>query len=242
MRRVVLTASSASIIYGHPDTRPTQGPFTEEDFTDLDNPSSPIPAYAKSKTLAERAAWDFICTEGNDGMELTTIHPCGIYGPLLSKHLSTSVSSIVMLLTGQMPLLPQLGFGVVDVRDVAALHLLAMTHPKAAGERFFAVGDEYIDVPALAGILRQELGEERTEKVPKYVAPNWLLRVVGLFDAQVGMLNGDLGKRRVESNAKAKEVLGWRPRGQKGTVVETVESLRRFELLGGSQLYAWSRG
>ena len=189
VKRVVLTASTACMVFGHPDSRLAQGPFTEEDHTDLENPSSPVPAYSKSKTLAERAAWEWIEKEG-DGMELTTIHPCGISGPVLSKDTAkaTSISLVLMLMNGEIPLIPQLGFGVVDARDVAELHLLAMTSAKAPGQRFLAVGDEYIDAPMVAQILREEMGE-KAKYVPRYTAPNWFLRVVGLFDAQISGLS-----------------------------------------------------
>ena len=144
-------------------------------------------------------------------MQMVTVHPCGIFGPVLSKNYGTSVQLIERMMNGSLPALPQLGFGVIDVRDVADLHLRAMTDPKAKGERFLAVPDDYIDVPGTAEVLRRRLGD-KAKKVPTRVAPNWLLRIVGLFDTQVGMLAPELGKRKEESNTKAKRVLRWKPR------------------------------
>lgn len=233
VERVVLTASTACMVFGHSDKRLASGPFTETDHTNLDNPSSPVPAYSKSKTLAERAAWDFIKNKG-DGMELVTIHPCGIYGPVLSQATAsaTSISLIEWLMNGTIPMIPQLGFGVVDVRDVAALHLLALTSDKAAGQRFLAVGDEYIDAPMVGQILREEL-EEKAKRVPTWTAPNLLLKFVGLSDAQMGGLSYELGRRKEESNSKAKKVSGWRPRSQRESIVDTARSLERLGKLKG---------
>ena len=229
VRRVVLTSSSASIISGHPAERLQQGPFTEEDWSNVDNPATPVGAYQKSKTIAERAAWDWIENEG-EGIEMATIHPCGIYGPVLSKDLATSVTLVEMFMNGSMPAIPQVGFGVIDVRAVADLHLCAMTDPEAKGQRFFAVPDEYIDVPGVAEVLRRRLGD-KAKKVPTFVAPNWMMRVVGLFDSQVSMMAPQLGKRIEESNEKAKRVLRWEPRGVEEALVATAESLEQLGLI-----------
>lgn len=161
---------------------------------------------------------------------MATVHPCGIFGPILSKNFGTSVSLIEGFMNGTMPAIPQIGFNIVDVRDVADLHMLAMIDPKAKGERFLAVADEYVDVPGTAEILRRRLGE-KAKMVPTFVAPNWLVRLFGLFDAQAGMLAPELGKRKEESNEKAKRVLGWKPRSAEDAVLATAESLERFGLL-----------
>jgi nucleoside-diphosphate-sugar epimerase len=229
VRRIVLTASTACMTYGHPPERLKQGPFTEEDWTELGHPQSKVFAYPKSKALAEREAWDWIKKEGNS-IDMTTIHPCGIFGPILSKNFGTSVSLVEGFMNGTMPAAPQLGFNAVDVRDVADLHLLAMTDARAKGERFLAVADEYVDVPATAEILRRRLGD-KAKKVPTFVPPNWLVKLFGIFDAQAGMLAPELGKRKEESNEKAKRVLGWKPRSAEDAIVATAESLERFGLL-----------
>jgi dihydroflavonol-4-reductase len=215
--------------YGHPAERFGQRPFTEEDWSQIDNPQSAVPAYPKSKTLAEREAWDWIAREGG-GIEMATIHPCGTFGPILSRTFGTSVSLVESFLNGKIPAIPQLGFNVVDVRDVADLHLLAMTHADASGQRFLAVADEYLDVPGVSEVLRRRLGE-KAKKVPTFVSPIWLWKMLGLFDARARLFTPDLGKRKEESNEKAKRVLGWRPRSAEDAVVATAESLERFGLL-----------
>jgi nucleoside-diphosphate-sugar epimerase len=133
VKRVVLTSSFAAIGYGH-EQRKT--PFNETDWTDPNG--GDVSAYAKSKTLAERAAWDFIAAEGGD-LELSVINPVGVFGPVLGPDYSASILIVQRLMDGALPGCPQLYFGIVDVRDVADLHIRAMTHPAAKGERFLAV-------------------------------------------------------------------------------------------------------
>ena len=229
VRRVILTSSTASVISGHSLERYHKGPFTEKDWTNVEDPATPVAAYQKSKTLAERAAWDWISKEG-EGLEMATVHPCGIYGPVLSKHMATSVTLIEACLNGSLPVLPKMSFGVIDVRDVADLHLRTMTDPKAKGERFLAVADEYIDIPAQAEVLRRRLGK-KAKRVPTFIAPDWMMRIVSWFDPRVALLVPYLGKRIEESNAKAKNMLGWRPRGVEEALIATAESLERFGLL-----------
>lgn len=229
VKRIVLTSSTAAIVFGHPLDRYNQGPFTEEDRTVLDNPKRPVSAYAKSKALAERAAWDWMKKDGGE-MEMATIHPCGIYGPMLSKDFATSISIVEGCLNGSIPILPRIQFGVVDVRDVAELHILAMTKPEAVSQRFLAVADEDIDVPGVAEALRRLLGD-KAKKVPTRVAPNWFLRIVGWFNPTIGGMVSELGVRKDESNAKAKRVLGWKPRSVDDALLATAESLERFGLV-----------
>jgi dihydroflavonol-4-reductase len=161
---------------------------------------------------------------------LATIHPCGTFGPILSKNFGTSVSLVESFLNGSIPAIPQLGFNAVDVRDVADLHLLAMTHPDASGQRFLAVADEYMDVPGVAEVLRRRLGV-KAKKVPTFVSPNWLWKLLSLFNARASLFTPELGKRKEESNEKAKRVFGWRPRSAEDAVVATAESLEKFGLL-----------
>jgi dihydroflavonol-4-reductase len=144
VKRVVMTSSFAAIGYGVP--LPDR-PFTEEDWSNPDGEG--VSAYAKSKTLAERAAWDFITGEGS-GLELSVVNPTGVMGPVLGSDFSTSIQLIKRLIDGAMPGLPQVSFGIVDVRDVADLHRRAMTEPAAAGERFLAAAGELLTVPELA--------------------------------------------------------------------------------------------
>jgi nucleoside-diphosphate-sugar epimerase len=223
VKRVVLTSSFAAIGYSAP---PVGRAFTEADWTD---PNDDVTAYVKSKTLAERAAWDFIATEGA-GLELAVINPVGILGPVLGSDVSTSVQLAVTLMKGAMPGIPQLSFGIVDVRDVADLHLRAMTSPAASGERFLAIAGDVMTMPQMAAVLRNRMGEAAS-RVPTRVLPNWLVRIGGILSPQLRELVPQLGKVKSASNAKAREVLGWQPRSNEDAIVATAESLVAFGLL-----------
>jgi nucleoside-diphosphate-sugar epimerase len=221
VRRVVMTSSFAAIGYGVPTG---DRPFTEQDWGNPDGDG--VSAYAKSKTLAERAAWDFIAAEGS-GLELSVVNPVGVFGPVLGPDYSTSIQLVKRLLDGAMPGLPQVAFGIVDVRDVADLHQRAMTDPAAAGERFLAVAGEFMTVPEIAAVLRERMGADAS-KVPTRVLPNWLVRVVSRFDSSVKQIVPELGKVKQASNAKAKRVLGWGPRSNEEAIGATAESLLRL--------------
>jgi len=223
VKRVVLTSSFAAVGYS---AAPVGRAFTEADWTD---PTDEVTAYVKSKTIAERAAWDFIDAEG-DGLELAVINPVGILGPVLGAELSTSVQLAVTLMKGAMPGIPQLSFGIVDVRDVADLHLRAMTNPAASGQRFLAISGEVMTMPQMAAVLRARLGDAAS-RVPTRVLPNWLVRVGGILSPQLRELVPQLGKVKNASNAKAREVLGWEPRSNEDAIVATAESLIALNLL-----------
>jgi nucleoside-diphosphate-sugar epimerase len=228
VRRVVLTSSFAAIGYGHADSDRT---FSEMDWTDPDGPD--VTAYVKSKTLAERAAWDFILREGG-ALELAAVNPVGVFGPVLGADFSTSIEIVKRLMDGALPGLPAISFGAVDVRDVADLHLRAMTDPAAKGERFLAVAGSFVTVRDVAEILRRRMGKAAA-RVPTRGLPDWVLRAVALFDSTVRQVVGDLGKCHNASNEKACRVLGWRPRTTEEAVVATAESLVRLGLLKGAR-------
>ena len=221
VRRVVMTSSFAAIGYG---VAPRDRPFTEEDWSNPEG--NGIGAYAKSKTLAERAAWDFIAEEGS-GLELAVVNPVGVFGPVLGPDFSTSIQLVKRLLDGAVPGLPRVAYGIVDVRDVADLHLRAMTEPAAAGERFLAVAGEFMTVPEMAAVLRERMGAD-AKKVPTRVLPDWLVRVVSRFDSSVKQIVPELGKVKQASNAKAKQVLGWSPRPNEEAIVASADSLVRL--------------
>lgn len=217
VKRVVLTSSFAAVGYG---TKELTRPYTEEDWTD---PTGKVSAYVKSKTLAERAAWDFIEREGG-GMELAVVNPVAILGPVLGKDLSTSIELVRRLLNGAAPGLPKVSFGFVDVRDVADIHVRAMTNPAAAGQRFLAMSDAVLDVPQLARILRERLGAAAS-KVPSLTLPNWTVRFASLFDPSLREIARRLDNHRQISNAKAKAVLGWAPYSNEDLLEATARSL-----------------
>ena len=228
VKRVVQTSSFAAIGYGHP---PLERPFTEHDWSKPEGEG--VTAYAKSKTLAEKAAWDFMAREGGS-MELAVVNPVGVFGPVLGADISTSIEIVKRMLDGALPAVPRITFGVVDVRDVADLHLLAMTHPEAAGERFLAVAGEFVSIREIGLILKRRLGEV-ARRVPTRELPDWLLRVVAVFDPSVGQIVPELGKRKTAVNDKARRVLGWSPYSTEDALVATAESLVALGLLKHSK-------
>ena len=223
VKRVVLTSSFAAIGYGHPERR---APFDETTWTNLD---VSVAAYTKSKTLAERAAWDFIAREGG-GLELSVVNPVGVFGPVLGADYATSIQLVHRLMTGSMPGCPRLRFGVVDVRDVVDLHLRAMADPAANGERFLAVAGDFLRVQEMARVLRTRLGDA-ARKVPTRELPDWLVKLVAMFDPTVRQIVPDLGKYKNATSAKAQRLLGWAPRSNDDALVATAESLLRLGLL-----------
>jgi nucleoside-diphosphate-sugar epimerase len=196
VQRVVLTSSFAAVGYG----ARSREVYTEDDWTD---PSDPNPAYVRSKAIAERAAWDDVRTAG--GPELSVVNPVGIFGPVLGPHRSASVRMVAALLDGQVPAGAPPYFGVVDVRDVADLHVRAMTSPQAPGRRFLAVAGEPISLGEMARILADGLGP------------------VAAAVPTVGPGSG--GRRPVISSARARSVLGWEPRDVRTVVLDTARSL-----------------
>ena len=224
VKRVVLTSSFVAIGYGHPQQT---APFTEADWTNLQGPG--IAAYCKSKTLAERAAWEFMAREGA-ALELSVVNPAGIFGPALGPDFASSILLSQRFLNGQVPGCPDISFPAVDVRDVANLHLRAMTHPAAAGQRFLAVAGRSISIQQMAQILKANLGHA-ARRVPTRRIPDWFLRVVALFDPTVRLILPELGKVKTATGEKARRLLGWSPRSTEEAIVATGESLVRLGLL-----------
>jgi nucleoside-diphosphate-sugar epimerase len=224
VRRVVFTSSFAAIGYGH---APQKTPFDETNWTDTSG--NDVTAYVKSKTLAERAAWDFIAKEGG-ALELSVVNPVAVFGPVLRPDFSTSVLLIQRLMTGAVPGSPSLSFGVVDVRDIADLHIRAMTHPAAKGERFLGAAGNFMLIHDMAKVLKNRMGEAG-KKVPTRQLPNWLVRIAALRDPAVKQILPELGKLKSGSNEKAKRLLGWEPRSNEEAIVATAESLLRLGLL-----------
>jgi nucleoside-diphosphate-sugar epimerase len=227
VKRVVLTSSFAAIGYGQP---PQQAPFNEANWT---NPNADdVQPYVKSKTLAERAAWDFIAHEGGD-LQLSVVNPVGVFGPVLGPDYSTSILLVQRLMDGALPGVPKIYFGVVDVRDVAGLHIRAMTDPAAKGERFLAVAGDFMSMLDIAQVLKSGLGAA-AKKVPTRQLPNWLVRLASLRDPAVKQILPELGKMKNGTNEKAKRVLGWTPRSNQEAIIATAESLLRLGLLKDS--------
>jgi nucleoside-diphosphate-sugar epimerase len=226
VKRVVLTSSFAAIGYGHPN-RTT--PFDEESWTNPDAPD--VQPYTKSKTLAERAAWDFMAREGG-ALELAVVNPVGVFGPVLGPDYSTSILLVQRLMAGALPGCPKLTFGVVDVRDVADLHLRAMTDPAAKGERFLAVAGDFMSVRGIALALKHRMGDA-ARRVPTRELPNVLVRMASLFDPAVRQILPELGRPKNGTNAKARRLLGWLPRSNEDALAATAQSLLDLGLLPG---------
>ena len=223
VKRVVLTSSFAAIGYGHAQQA---APFDETSWTNVQGGG--IAAYVKSKALAERAAWDFMAREGG-ALELAVVNPVAVFGPVLGPDFSTSVTLITRLMQG-IPGCPRVYFGVVDVRDVADLHLRAMRDPAARGERFLAVAGQAMSVQDIALVLKAHMGEA-ARKVSTRQLPDWLVRIAALFDASLGQLVPQLGVIKNASNEKARRMLGWAPRTNEEAVIATAQSLVRLGLL-----------
>ncbi|WP_135211540.1 SDR family oxidoreductase [Vitreimonas flagellata] len=227
VKRVVLTSSYAAIGYGQPEQK---APFDETNWTDPNGDD--VRAYVKSKTLAERAAWDFIAREGG-ALELSVVNPVAVLGPALAPDYSTSIMLIQRLMDGAMPGCPRLYFGIVDVRDVADMHMRCMTNPAAKGERFLALAGEFLSIAQIARILKRNLGPA-AKRVPTLELPDFLIRMAARNDPAVQQILPELGKRKDGTNAKAKRVLGWAPRSNEEAIVATAESLIRLGLLKDS--------
>lgn len=218
VKRVVMTASVACIAYGT-GGRPTQ--FTEADWTDETNLAD-TSAYVRSKTIAERAVREWHKREGG-AVELVTIHPGLVLGPVLGGDFSTSIELVKKLLDGSIPAIARFGFPCTDVRDVSDLHLRAMTAPGIAGNRYISASC-HAWLGDIAQILRDNLGE-KARKVPKMKVPDFLLRIMASFDPVIRGQLYELGKMRNAVSDKAQKELGFKPRPLQEMVLETANSL-----------------
>jgi nucleoside-diphosphate-sugar epimerase len=218
VKRVVLTSAFHAVSWGHPHDGHV---FTEDDWTILDGPG--VDAYGKSKTLAERAAWDFIASEGGP-MELVTTLPVAVMGPIMGTDISGSNHIIQTMLTGGFAAFPDLYIPVVDVRDVAIAHVLAMTADGAAGQRFLLSSDPVMSLAEIGAILKSDLGAAAA-RVPTRTIPSLVVRVGGLFNARMRAAAADVGYRKQLSSEKARRVLGWEPRPSRDAVAAAGESM-----------------
>ncbi|MBP0597367.1 aldehyde reductase [Herbaspirillum sp. LeCh32-8] len=225
VERVVLTSAFGAIGAGHGRM---QRPFNENDWTNLKGNVAP---YQKSKTRSELAAWEFMAREGGN-MQLAAVNPVAVLGPALGADYSHSIRIIKTMMDGQ-PGCLKINSGFVDVRDVADLHLLAMTHPAAAGERFIAIAGESMWMKEVARVLRQRMGQAAA-RVPRRVLPNWLARLLLGRNPAMKTALPLLGVNLNASGDKARRLLGWSPRSREDAIVATAQSLVRLGLLKGS--------
>jgi len=201
VKRVILTSSGAAIAYGRKGALPER--FTEADWTDTSYTEDCRP-YVASKAIAERAAWDYAAGEGK-GIELTAINPVAVLGPIRSAQVKTSVDIIARLLDGRLPLLPNAGIQVVDVRDVAAAHIAAMNDSSAVGERYI-VADQFRWIREMADVLRAAYPDRK--KIPSRGMPDLLVRALALVSGEVKTIASELHKRRILASEKVRTLLG----------------------------------
>lgn len=218
VKRVVITSSGAAVQYGQaPEQRSKV--FDETDWTDL-NQKNDLTPYFKSKTIAEKAAWDFIKND-HSGLELAVVCPGLILGPLLEEDFSASANVVIKILDGSMPMVPQIGWEIVDVRSIASLLILSMEQPQAAGQRYIG-SSGYLTFNDMSGILKKAYPEM---KIPSRKLPNFMVRILSLFDATLKPVLLDLGTERKMDHSKAVNDLGWKPIKPEETVLSCAASI-----------------
>ena len=220
VKRVVMTSSMAAVAYGWGNRRPPL--LSEEHWSDDTNLKDNTP-YTRSKTIAERAAWNYA---NREGLELVTINPSAVLGPVMGGDFSASVEILTQLMSGKLPAAPRVGFVIVDVRDVAAAHVLAMTVPEAAGQRFLT-GDRFLWFTQVADILRKEF-PTYARKLPKGEMPDALVKFVAMINPPAKQILAELGRERHISSDNAKRVLGWEPRSAEEAIISGAKSLMKF--------------
>ena len=221
VRRVVMTSNFGAVGYSHKDKTSL---ITEQSWTDPNEKG--LSAYNKSKVLAEKAAWEFMRREGG-GLELAVINPMAIFGPSLGPDLSSGFGLLQKVMDGSMKAIPDISLGIVDVRDVADLHLRAMTHPEAKGQRFLALAGGTLSLLEIAAFLKEKMPEV-TKKTSTTPLPTWLVRLLALFNEKAKAIRPLVGIYRNTSNEKARKLLGWKPRSNEEAVLASAESLVRW--------------
>jgi dihydroflavonol-4-reductase len=221
IKRVILTSSIATVGYGHGQTSGRRV-YDESYFTNLDNMRWTW-AYCIGKTKAERAAWDYAKA---NGMELTTIHPGAIIGPALDSDASISVGMVSSLLDGTTPAMPKNGFSIIDVRDVADMHVAALEKPEAIGERYLATA-EYMPFPKVGEVLREAYPDQ---KITARIVPDWIIRLLAYFGGPIRQIINDIGNEKVFDGAKGERLMGHPYIPAKQTIIDTAESVKALGL------------
>ena len=222
MKKVVITSSFAAVGYSHNNEHQL---ITEADWTNPEDKH--LSAYLKSKVLAEKAAWDYIKTQG-EGLSLAVINPMAILGPMLSEKLSSGHDLLKRMFDGSMKAIPQITLGIVDVRDVADLHIRAMEADQANGERFLALAGGTLTLPEIALMIKAKMG---LKNIVTRVAPNWLIRLIALYNPAAKNIVPQLGRRKNASNEKARSLLNWKPRSNEEAVLSAIESMIKFGVI-----------
>jgi nucleoside-diphosphate-sugar epimerase len=222
VKRVVMTSAANT---ASPSSYAEEGVTDETLWTDADDPTL-IP-YRRSKTLAEKAAWEFMKTVRGE-TTLTTILPGAVFGPVLSRDTLNSVQVIGKMLRGEMPGLPRIALEVVDVRDLVDAHLRAMTTQAAAGERFLATG-EFIWLSDVAKTLREHIGDA-ANKVPTRIIPDFIVRLLAIFNPELREISIGLGRKNRHTTRKAETLLGWKQRPARETIIDCARSLIEWKV------------
>ncbi|MGD1841987.1 MAG: SDR family oxidoreductase [Thermonemataceae bacterium] len=215
VKKVVLTSSSGAVVYG----KQKKGVFNEKDWTDTTNRKDTTP-YFRSKTLAEKAAWEFVEATSNP-LKLTTILPGAIVGPVLEEDIGNSANIVKKMLDGSLPAFPKIGFEMVDVRDVATLHIKALESPRADGERFLATAG-FLSFKDVAALLREHYPQR---KIPMRTLPNFLVRLLSNFEKELQPVLLELDAHRTIDSNKARQLLDWQPIPLAKSVIDCAESL-----------------
>jgi dihydroflavonol-4-reductase len=224
VKRVILTSSTGAILYGKEKAK-RSAIYSEEEWTDVTNKKDTTP-YFRSKTIAEKAAWDFI-EQDNSGLELTTICPGAILGPVLEDDFGTSANIVIKSLDGSAPAVPPIGFDLVDVRSVAEMHILAMENPEAAGQRFISSAG-FLTFKQVSDILREKYPDR---KIPRASLPPFAVRLFSYIDNTLKPILIDLGAERKVDNSKARNLLDWNPISPKEAVLSCAESVMALDIV-----------
>lgn len=218
VKRVVLTSAFHAVSWGHPHDGHV---FTEKDWTRLDGPG--VDAYGKSKTIAERAAWEFVGKEGR-GLELTTTLPVAVMGPVMGHSISGANHVIQRMLNGKMPRFPDLFIPIIDVRDVALAHVLALEHPEAAGQRLLLSNGNAVRMKKIGETVKKAVGSSANRVASKTV-PSVVVRLLARFKPEFRPFVRDLGYSKRTSNEKAKRLLDWNPRPPEEAITAAAKSM-----------------
>lgn len=224
VKRVVITSSGAAINYGQPPER-RRSVFDETDWTDV-NRKDDLAPYYKSKALAEKVAWDFIKND-HSGLELAVVCPGLILGPLLEEDFNASSNVIIKMLDGSLPAVPQIGYEIVDVRSIASLLILAMEQPQAANQRYIGSAG-FLTFSDMAKILKKAYPKM---KIPSHKLPNFMVRILSLFDPTIKPVLLDLGTERKMDHSKAVNDLGWKPITAEEAVLSSAASILQLGIV-----------
>ena len=218
IKKIVLTSSIAAIAYGH-----EKNIVTEDDWTDT---TQDVGAYTKSKTLAEKAAWDFIKSKENNSMVMTTIHPGFVFGPLLSNDTKgASADLMIRIMTGKFPAIPAIYFTVADVRDIAMLHVKALKNKESDGRRLLTTSGEGYHMKKISKILN----DDGFKKAPTSELPTLMLKLLAPFSAEMKNVLKNVKRGKYDADISlATKLFDWKPIPLKETISEMGTSLAQI--------------